>query len=338
VTPEDRLQFADFELDRSAHELRKTGVRIPIEIQPQKVPAMLMERRGTVVTREEIRQKALKLDAGSALAMAGLAEVAFFSVLNSLVALKDAGPKGLAAADRSVELDVGLAQGHLFLGLFRQYYEWNWMGAQSAYLSALDLSPNNADANGQYSILLTYLGRPSEAFGYLRKGIQRDPLNLLYQHLLGVQSLWAGKHDEAIPQLRSVAARAPRMHMTHLTLGAASNSIGKDEEALSSALGAWSGVNDDEMVSALKEGKREDGCHKAMCQGDETLVEWAEKIYVLPHIISLFNAANETELACEWIKRGYQQREPTISYFNRKPFSMLVKTDPRFEERLDLPC
>ena len=50
-------RFGVFELDLSAGELRKSGVRMRLQGQPFQVLAMLLERAGQVVTREEMQQK-----------------------------------------------------------------------------------------------------------------------------------------------------------------------------------------------------------------------------------------------------------------------------------------
>jgi len=51
------VQFGLFELDLDARELRKSGVRIKLQEQPFQILAMLLERPGTVVTREELQKK-----------------------------------------------------------------------------------------------------------------------------------------------------------------------------------------------------------------------------------------------------------------------------------------
>jgi TolB-like protein/DNA-binding winged helix-turn-helix (wHTH) protein len=53
----DAVQFDVFQLDRTAGELRKAGVRVKLQEQPFRVLAALVERAGQVVTREEIRQR-----------------------------------------------------------------------------------------------------------------------------------------------------------------------------------------------------------------------------------------------------------------------------------------
>src|SRR3974390_2327712 len=50
-------RFGVFELDLSAGELRKSGVKQRLQGQPFQVLALLLERAGDVVTREELQQK-----------------------------------------------------------------------------------------------------------------------------------------------------------------------------------------------------------------------------------------------------------------------------------------
>ncbi|MGO9084936.1 MAG: winged helix-turn-helix domain-containing protein [Candidatus Sulfotelmatobacter sp.] len=50
-------RFGVFELDLTAGELRKSGVKLRLQEQPFQVLALLLERAGDVVTREELRQK-----------------------------------------------------------------------------------------------------------------------------------------------------------------------------------------------------------------------------------------------------------------------------------------
>ena len=52
-----RLRFGVFEVDLRAGELRKHGVRLRLQEQPFQVLAMLLERPGETVTRDELRNR-----------------------------------------------------------------------------------------------------------------------------------------------------------------------------------------------------------------------------------------------------------------------------------------
>jgi len=51
------IRFGVFEVDLPAGELRKQGVKIKLQDQPFQLLRILLERRGEVVTREELRQR-----------------------------------------------------------------------------------------------------------------------------------------------------------------------------------------------------------------------------------------------------------------------------------------
>jgi Tol biopolymer transport system component/DNA-binding winged helix-turn-helix (wHTH) protein len=56
------LRFGLFEVDLRAGELRKNGVKLKLQVQPFQLLALLLERPGEVVTREELRQKLWSAD------------------------------------------------------------------------------------------------------------------------------------------------------------------------------------------------------------------------------------------------------------------------------------
>jgi DNA-binding winged helix-turn-helix (wHTH) protein len=52
-----RIRFGDFEADLRAGDVRKQGHRIRLQEKPFQILALLLERAGDVVTRDELRQK-----------------------------------------------------------------------------------------------------------------------------------------------------------------------------------------------------------------------------------------------------------------------------------------
>ena len=55
--PPQRWHFGQFDLDLSAGELRKSGLRIRIQEQPLRILGALLERPGEVVSREDLRER-----------------------------------------------------------------------------------------------------------------------------------------------------------------------------------------------------------------------------------------------------------------------------------------
>ena len=55
--PQHRVRFGSFEMDKSAGELSKDGTKVRLQEQPLQILQMLLERPGSVVTREELRKR-----------------------------------------------------------------------------------------------------------------------------------------------------------------------------------------------------------------------------------------------------------------------------------------
>jgi DNA-binding winged helix-turn-helix (wHTH) protein len=53
----DRRRFGAFEVDLSAGELRRNGLKVKLQEQPLQVLALLLERPGEVVSRDELRNR-----------------------------------------------------------------------------------------------------------------------------------------------------------------------------------------------------------------------------------------------------------------------------------------
>src|SRR6266436_8606330 len=51
------IRFAPFEVDTRSGELRRQGSRVKLQEQPFQVLLLLLERRGEVVTREELTKR-----------------------------------------------------------------------------------------------------------------------------------------------------------------------------------------------------------------------------------------------------------------------------------------
>src|SRR5271169_2792184 len=56
------VHFGVFQLDLKERELHKAGVKVKLQDQPFRVLALLVDRAGQVVTREELRQKVWPTD------------------------------------------------------------------------------------------------------------------------------------------------------------------------------------------------------------------------------------------------------------------------------------
>jgi len=79
-------------------------------------------------------------------------------------------------ARRALEIDPNLASAYSVLGdVYRDRYEWG--KARKNYLRALDLNPDDSEANTQYSQMLWRVSYFDEALKYSTRAIDLDPLS-----------------------------------------------------------------------------------------------------------------------------------------------------------------
>src|SRR5882724_626104 len=57
TTVKRAVRFGLYEVDYASQELRKAGIKIKIQDQPFQILALLLERPGQIVTREEIQKR-----------------------------------------------------------------------------------------------------------------------------------------------------------------------------------------------------------------------------------------------------------------------------------------
>jgi tetratricopeptide (TPR) repeat protein len=139
-----------------------------------------MARRTSVALQEAVEHysQAIRLDAQYALAYVGLADA--YALLQRYGALSDREvlAKARPAVERALELDDQLGEAYASLGAVR-YLQGDLSGAEQAYKTALQLSPNYAPAYQGYGWLLYWgFGRTQEALELNLMALGLDPLSM----------------------------------------------------------------------------------------------------------------------------------------------------------------
>ena len=115
---------------------------------------------------------------------------------------KIAFAKAKAAAERALSLDPTLSEAQLALGIVRFLYDWDWSGAEQAFQRSIELNPGSADAHLFYGVLLKALTRNGQAVSEIRRANELDPLNLLASAETGWVALQGGRSNEAAQSCR----------------------------------------------------------------------------------------------------------------------------------------
>ncbi|MGQ0702999.1 MAG: protein kinase domain-containing protein [Gemmatimonadales bacterium] len=162
---------------------------------------------------------------------AGLAE--YYSVLpfyTSAIPAEEFS-KAKAAAQRAVELDPMLPDGHRVLGYVKAFGDWDWAGAEAAYARALALKPSDADLHHAVSRILAARGRIPEAVAEAQKAHQLDPLSLVAHANIGVIYYFGRNYSEAERRMRATLELNPDFPVAHWGLGLVYEQMGRLADA-----------------------------------------------------------------------------------------------------------
>jgi TolB-like protein/tetratricopeptide (TPR) repeat protein len=186
------------------------------------------DRRGI-----EILEEAVRRDPTSALAHAGLA-ISYANLAHTPMPVENAYPKAKSAADIALQLDSDLAEAHLAVGMYKEYYEWDVKGAEKAFKRAIELNPNLAWAHYHLAWLYEILGpeREEESLAHGDRTRELNPLSAYMVAWLGDQYRDACLYDEALHLAREAIRLNPEHPIGWAILGWTYAELGQFDEAI----------------------------------------------------------------------------------------------------------
>ena len=124
-------------------------------------------------------ERAIAKDPAYALAYAGLADCYALISFFSTVPPQESFPKLQAAASKALQIDDTLGEAHSALGPYKEFYEWDWAGAEREHQRALQLNPSYAVGHHRYAQYLLDVGRLEEAIQEAKRAQELDPVSLM---------------------------------------------------------------------------------------------------------------------------------------------------------------
>ncbi len=289
----------------------------------------------------EYFRTAASKDPSYAPAYAGIADVYATLWYNGMVPFDSVEPYWRPAAQKALELDAQMAEGHVSLAATRLVYDWDWSGSEQELNNALFLNPSYATGHHWYALLLSALGRHDSAISEVRRAQELDPLSVIIVASAGWIHIHAHTYDQAIAQFRKALDLDSLCAPAHSGLGEIYEIQGKDEEALAEYLrlakvagGSFAtlggGVAD--PVSRLRSAYRSSGWQGYWSEQLSQLVNLARTAYVSSfHIASVCARLKRKDDAFRWLQRAYQERSTNLLFGKVDPNMDNLKDDPRYE-------
>lgn len=245
--------------------------------------------------------------------------------------------KARQTALKAIALDPTYASGFSELADIKQYYDFDWQGAEKDYRTALNLEPSNADILNSLGDVRHAQGNYREAERYHRKALDFNPLKPLLYMSLASDLSYPGKFVEAIPYFKKVLELDPQYQRAHLYIGRNYIMMGKPELALEEIQKENMEVFKNFGLAAIYfslDRKKE---------ADEKLNEFIEKYqdqwrYL---IAQLYAFRNEKEEAFKWLESAYNHRDSWLWWIKNDPWLKNIQADPRYKvilKKMNLPA
>ena len=261
--------------------------------------------------------RAIELDPTYAPAHAALADCynQFATQMVGSGSPRDFRPRAAAEAIRALRMDPYSAEAHAALAYVR-HYEWQWAQAERGFLRAIELNPSYPYAHLWYANLLMSRRRLAEALHHVRLAQQLDPFSLIVNTNVGWVLTIAGRHEEAIAQLRQTLALDSTYVQAHGRLTGPLQALGRFDEARREAEivvrltnGSTSAVAGLAALDAAA-GRTADARRELA-----RLLERARTEYVPPGAVAIIYAnLGDTLNQDLWLMRAYEERSNALAY------------------------
>ena len=309
-------------------------------VKPEAYELLLKGRfhtaKGTIEDRKKAGEyftQAIAADPAYALAYAELSDV-YRSLVNSgTLDPKEYLPKGQSAAQKSLELDEGLAEGHYSLANLKTY-AWQWADAESEYKRAIELNPNLALAHRWYASYLRLVGKNEQAVAEIKRARELDPLSPGVNATVGYLLFGARQYDQAIEVLKNTFELDPTYPYPHLFLGHTYAAKGMYPEAIAAyqeaiKLGLDTPSTQIHLgVAYARAGNREQT--QAILKRLQT-----SKDHVSPgELAMLYTAMGEREQAFASLETAYEAHDLQLQYLGVALEFDPLRADPRFQNLL----
>lgn len=125
------------------------------------------------------------------------------------------------SAKRALSIDPHCARALIALGKFTLDYHRDFARAGELVASGLLQSPRDSIGLFLSTWIPVLAGRFGEASTFLERRLQENPDNVMLEQLRGVISLYSGRYERAIRELRASLARTPYLWLSSVALGQA---------------------------------------------------------------------------------------------------------------------
>lgn len=298
----------------------------------------LMDRQTEAALRESIDafSRAVVRDPQFAPAYAGLADAYNVLAQFGYISPKEGMDQARRAAERALDIDPALAEGHVSLAAIIEAYDWNWAAAEHEYQRALELNPALPEAHLWYGMFLRDQGRLQEALPEMRRAAQLEPFSAFTAINMAHAYMMVGNYIAAEEQAHHAVSLAPGMVGAEVLLSNAYRAQSRTAEADAAlARARQSSTGNPHAISVLacaytRHGHRDEGLR--LFQELELL---SKQRYVSPFDLgSVSLVLGDEKRALDLLEEAYRQRSAGLIFLRDAKFAHAHRS-PGFDSLIE---
>jgi len=233
------------------------------------------------------------------------------------------------AAQKAVDLDPELAEGHSALAAVIYSYDWNWAEAEKEFQRALELDPNSSISHFQYGDFLGFMGKTDEAAVQKDRALELEPYEPFFAARVGSSR----DLEKALKQILYAIDLNRNYWFSHAMAAGIYRNRKEYDKAIAEAQLAkrlspdqtWSDV----ILSSIYVNAGKPAEARAIL--DQLLLRSKSRFVPPCHIALVYNYLGDKERALYWLENAYDIHDPKMISL-KQPWWKNVENEPRFQD------
>ena len=278
--------------------------------------------------------QATRLDPDYALAWSGIADALCARPITGDAPPSEVRPAATEATEQALRAQPDLAETQASVGFRKFWLDWDWPGAEAAFVRAIEIDPGYSFAFRMLGLLYSHVGRIVDSLSTMRRARELDPL-LPVHHALSAQVAFAAREFALGAQFaRQALAIDPEFWIGHFQLAQNSLELGEEGVALQALADAGRTSGGNSKVVALRgwflaRHGRDDEARQVL----GTLVALARERYVPACPIALVHAGlGDMDSAAECLARAFDARDVHLAFVPVDSKWDEARQDPRIRD------
>jgi len=245
----------------------------------------------------------------------------------------EAFAKAREAVTRALEIDDKLAEAHTSLAYIKNWYDWDWPGAETEYRRAIELNQNYVTAHQWLALEMAQTGRMAEAASEIKRAQDLDPLGLIANINAGWIFYHARQYDRAIEEMRKSLELDPTFARGHWAISEPLEQLQRYDEAVAELQKARQLDETPIMLALLGHIYAVTGKRNEARKIIDELNGLSKRMYVDPYFLAeIYVALGERDQALQALESAYTQRSSWLGWLKVEPKFDQLRGDPRFKD------